>query len=871
MRRAVGVAPESVNSILSRWGSQQLYNINAISLYRFNGKRYQYDGRNLFQNGTVIKTGGNGSKLTFVTMPPQPGQQDYLFVLGGGWGPFKISPAGTMSSWGIQPPPDRMQVLPGTPDSLVIDTFVSSHSNWTGTNATTADNTTIPPFAASASCLGIAPSNTQAETWYATRSYLSAQNLAYYGDGKPSLLTDLISFWVWMTDPTKFLYLSIQFDVNDGSFTDYYVANIQFVPGATDPRLTGGIAQVVQADGGRWTQVAIAKSQFTRIGTMLNLDWNTVMAIRFQGGLPYGGVGVMLMGLQNLEMTGGDALGTGSAAATGGSVYLYQVTFGNETTGSDSNPNLQPAIANGVAEGPNMLKHIPVSPDPQVGNRKLWRSSALPLGSVSGPLFFLDIIHDNTTTTYTDIFGDIATPYTSTLWVATSTYIAGQLIDGGNGWLFNCSTPGTTGAAQPPWNAPGGYWIPLESNFTVGDTIYDVASGFVLECTKAGLTSNVVPNFGRLAVGGTLTDGTVTWTRIAAPTTADGTVVWTFQGINSPPILGNVQVYLDNAAPDPTVGDAAGPWQNSMVWSRCGNFPGDVFISPPGRPESFGGQQLHVSSTDDPAQKVVVWDVFLWLLSTKKPYQIAGTYPAIAPLDNDADGGGTILPYTVVSVSRVGVFYNSTDGIRLLNNSGSVLVGFQNIAPLLRGQTEEGIPAFNPTWAAQGRYEVYFGDGTTTLALSYAGGDLIITTTSYMWREIGLPMLAAYYERDTGDVQASWGGNVLLYEQEGNQNDGGSAIPLLIQSPGDLPDAAVAFQTQRLYLTAQLNGQTLIPVMIVDGTSYTLPELVGTARKTFELPKQISGRLFDGVQLIGSLTNRIEIFRIEADVWLGNQ
>ena len=79
----------------------------------------------------------------------------------------------------------------------------------------------------------------------------------------------------------------------------------------------------------------------------------------------------------------------------------------------------------------------------------------------------------------------------------------------------------------------------------------------------------------------------------------------------------------------------------------------------------------------------------------------------------------------------------------------------------------------------------------------------------------------------------------------------------------------MAFQTQRLYLTAQLNGQTLTPVLIVDGVSYTLPVLVGTGRKTYELPKQISGRLFDGVRLSGNLTARIEIFRIEADVWLG--
>ena len=238
---------------------------------------------------------------------------------------------------------------------------------------------------------------------------------------------------------------------SDGTYTDYNQPKVQFVPGTVDPGLAGCIQQVLQADGGRWTKVALAKSQFIRIGSTANynLDWSTVKAIRFQGGLPYGGIGAFAAALQDLQMTGGYALGTGPAAASGGSVYLYQVTFGNEITGSDSNPNLQPAVANAVAEGPVTLTNIPVSTDLQVGNRKLWRSSALPLGSVSGPVFFLDIIHDNTTTTYTDVTADIAAPFTATPWVASAAYILNQLIDPGNGWLMKCTTAGTTGASQP--------------------------------------------------------------------------------------------------------------------------------------------------------------------------------------------------------------------------------------------------------------------------------------------------------------------------------------------------------------------------------------------------------------------------------------
>jgi hypothetical protein len=866
LRRATGVSATSVNSITSRWGSQLKYNRAAVSLYRYNNHDFVYTGTQLYQDNTLIKSSFNGARLTFVSMPPQPGQPDYLFILGGGVTPFKISPSGVISNWGIQPPRDGMQALVGPTDALSIDTFVNSAVNWTPINAVISDNAAIPPFGDATNSLLVAPSNTQQTTWYLTRTYGSVQNFAYYGDGRASLQSDLMQFYVWLGDPTKILYLSLQFDVNDGTFTDFYQANVQFVPGTVDPGLAGGIQQVVQADGGRWTQVAIAKSQFIRLGGHLNLDWNTVKAIRIQGGLPYGGVGAFVLGFQNLKMTGSYALGAGPAASRGGSVYLYQVTYGNETTGSDSNPNLQPAVANAVAEGPVTLSKIPVSTDPQVGNRKLWRSSALPPGSVSGPLFFLDKIADNTTTTYTDVTADLAIPFTATAWVASATFILNQLIDAGNGWLMKCTVAGTTGATQPPWNVPGGYWIPLETNFTVGDQIFDVASGFVMQCTQTGLTGNVVPNFASLAVGGSLTDGTVKWTRIAAPTTADNSVTWTFAGINSPPVLGNQEVLLDNAAPDPTVGDAAGPWQNSMVWSRVANFPGDVFISPPGRPESFGGAQIHVSTSVDPMQKVVTWDTFLWGLSTQKNFNLAGTFPAITPVVVD-DAGGTNAPYSVVSVRRVGIIYAGQDGIRKFNNAGIEFIGFEQLAPILNGASAEGIGPFEPTIAFETRFgEVVFTDfnSETSLALSF---ELFRDHPS--WRDMGIVIAAGYFERDTGSVLASFNARTYLLEEPGQFTDGGTAIPFEIQSPGDMATPSAEFQTQRLYLTAQLNGQTLTPVLIVDGVEYTLPILVGTGRKTFELPKQITGRLFDGVRLTGSLTAQVEVYSIFADLWYG--
>jgi hypothetical protein len=97
-----------------------------------------------------------------------------------------------------------------------------------------------------------------------------------------------------------------------------------------------------------------------------------------------------------------------------------------------------------------------------------------------------------------------------------------------------------------------------------------------------------------------------------------------------------------------------------------------------------------------------------------------------------------------------------------------------------------------------------------------------------------------------------------------------------IQTPGDMPDTGAEFTGQRLYITANLNvsnvPQLITPTLIIDGVENVLPPVTNNGRSTIEIPiSKYHGRLFDGVRLDGCLTGRIEIFRIEADIWLGEQ
>src|SRR5215469_10160949 len=105
LRRCVGAAPEPADSVTSRYGSSQLYNLpQVLSLTKYNGVRYQHDGTTLYKNGVSFDNSGyNGGRTTFVQAPPAAGVPNYLFETGGGK-LAKISPAGVLTAWGIQPP-----------------------------------------------------------------------------------------------------------------------------------------------------------------------------------------------------------------------------------------------------------------------------------------------------------------------------------------------------------------------------------------------------------------------------------------------------------------------------------------------------------------------------------------------------------------------------------------------------------------------------------------------------------------------------------------------------------------------------------------------------------------------------------------------
>lgn len=878
LRRATGVAPETTNSVMSRWGSQLLYSaINAIQLYYWNGNRYAYDGSVLYQNGISIKTGFDGTRLTFNAMPPQIGLDDYLFILGGGQTPFKIDPSGNITNWGIVAPPNQMNITNAPQDQIVIDSFDSSASNWTHSNAAVSNNST--EFITGTGSLQVNPVAGQIP-WRIVQTWASLQNWSgYTASGAISLETDVIQFWIFYGGDFNVTWLEIDIDVDDGTFRkNFYTFAIGFATPIATKQPAHIVNETLNFQPGQWQQITIAKSQFNRTGNELQFDWSSVKAWRFSGG---GGQTFLL--LDNLTLSGGCAMGAGPAVGNGGSEYDYYVVYRNTITGSQSNPQPDPAKVFNVQLNRTNLAQIPTSSDAQIGARDLYRSQALTNEPPGATAFYLDTIYDNTTTTYLDQTADESIPRATTPWqksvaVPPNSAGFGYYIDGGNGYYFKLTTAGTTGSVPPTWIVPSTSWS-ANTQFYLNETVGPrKANGQFWKVTTAGKSGILEPNWAASpTLGATITDGTVVWTNQSLQTTTDGTVVWTFQGINSTPVLGNDELLFDNAPPLATYGDAWGPHAGSMFWCRDSavGAQGNLYASPPGRPESVG-QIYQITHTDDPTQKVVGWDSALWLFSTQRALQLVGNYPQIAPQDVNY-ALGTNVPYTIVPVQAVGIIYWAPDGVRVMNWSGSRLIGFEQLSPIFRGQQEESMLSpwssiSGPVFAALMRDEILFSDGAQmTLALSYDG----IFGQPPLWRVPGLVITAAYYEAQTGEIQAAFGGNIYFYEKPTLLSDGGTAIPFEIQSPGDFPDSGAEFTTQRIYIT--MNATTdggpvsLTPTLIVDGTSYTLPAISGTNRQTYELSPKVAGRFFDAIRLTGSLLGRVEVFRIEADVYLGEQ
>jgi len=434
LRRAKGLHRLRTTTLRSRWGSTLLHSLNAHSLSRFNDVRFQGASTSLYRAGSSILSGLDGTRLSFVKMPPTVDVDltvtpiaDYLFVTGGGL-VRKVDPNGAVTNWGIAAPPNGFTAVKAAQKSKSIDAM-NSAASWAGSSATLTDEATIKQEGANSMKMVVAASTV------GIASKAIAVDLSIFGASEASPDEDYISVWVRVDNPSNLEYLQIQFDISGGAFATNFYSRTIFadadIPPATqfitqqmgiasigdigsdeelfieeqdDTELGAGLVSIVESTRildslgqtsittaqGAWIKLRIPKAAFQKMGSSSN-TWANVAAVRLTA--KTNSRGQVAIYWDDIRMIGGGGGLLGK--------YKYKVTFRNTATGSRSDANSTAVEVKDVERQSVSLANLPISPDAQVNQREIWRTVG------NGTLFFrAGTVNNNTTTIFTDNVAD---------------------------------------------------------------------------------------------------------------------------------------------------------------------------------------------------------------------------------------------------------------------------------------------------------------------------------------------------------------------------------------------------------------------------------------------------------------------------------
>jgi len=320
-----------------------------------------------------------------------------------------------------------------------------------------------------------------------------------------------------------------------------------------------------------------------------------------------------------------------------------------------------------------------------------------------------------------------------------------------------------------------------------------------------------------------------------------------------------VELPVDSGPPKDTFEDCAGPHDGRMWWGRdtASGAEGRIYFSPTGKAESVEGF-IDVTESDNGVQKIIPWSGNMYAIAKTSFYEISGVgTAAVFTIRELSASPGTVQPFTVMPTPG-GIMYQAQDGIMVFDGILSKRVKMEQIISIFKGETTEGISAFNGTSATVTEQEYMISDGTTTLAYNFS---------REIWRNVGVGCNALFYEKDTGKIQASFQSNTLLLEDDGKVQDNTTAISIEWETP-HIPTAEDQKSIlRRLIIDADTQDESLTPTIIIDGVSTTLPDLVSSSRKTTTLGVMKAGNTM-GLRLNGDVSKQVEIFRILFDAYV---
>lgn len=395
------------------------------SITRFNDLRYVGAGTDVYRNGVSIFTNATSDVLTFQRIPPGNTQPDQLFWSGGGR-TRKSTSAGVVTNWGIDAPPNGFTGALVAQLTKTVELFENS-ADWAvvGVGVTVANSATIKQEGVNALRVNV-PVDT-----IAMLTKASTLNLAQFTVAGDTSNEDIIELWVRVDgDSAGIDYITLRFDVDAANFaTNYYEftfppraitvnnmvqtgigANsgvnadeagfLANVGGSEDSGGTESSPSAADSDPGQgtdafvassttWTRLRIGKSRFLRSGNSAT-TWADVTAVQLL---------IKTNALSSVTCYFDYARMRGGAGLRGD--YQSLVTFDNTITGARSNSNPTPAVVRQNDRQKLSYASLPLSTDPQVNARTLWRTFG------NGTRFFREhVIADNTTTAYVSAVAD---------------------------------------------------------------------------------------------------------------------------------------------------------------------------------------------------------------------------------------------------------------------------------------------------------------------------------------------------------------------------------------------------------------------------------------------------------------------------------
>ena len=817
-RRYDAVDPIDTTTCRSRWGSTALGagigNANIKTLYRFAGHWIWNDSTGkLFKDSTQIASGLNNSVLTFVKMPPQVGDVDYLFIAGGG-NLIKIDQSANVTNWGIVPPSTFPTLALGPQDILQINSFDNDAANWTIT----------------AGGLSKANDNTNFQEGTGSLQITVPKN-------KRGSITKSISI-----DLTNFATASF---VNNHAYNASGVAGEpflgdRFVDSNNNVQVctTSGTSQI--AGTPTWatifgTTTVSGSATFTNFGPK---QASTADIIKFWLGVDEP---------DNLEILEIDFfLGSGTA-----NYFTYQVplstqifTAGSPSQGSGGGPAQQGvATAIALAAGPSASGSVPsgtVAPE-----LTFVTTGSIPgTGTISDPAVRRAVwtaMHKKGKPPHSGP----DTPSWAQINIAKDEFDrqgSNFNLDWNNvtkvRFKFKANTNGVVNVWIDGLQLAGG--IGMEGNYQGVAVFVNTVTGSVsnppLQVNQAYATvksnerqaiewSNVPvsadPQVNARALYRTLGNGALLFfvdlindnsTTIYQDTVADFVGA---AGGNEPKVLGQtvtypIQLEIDNLPPTAGWTKVAGPYEGSIFWCGDPAHPGRLYYSPTGRPEAQENF-IDVTYEDDVLQMPFVFNGSLYVLSLAHLFiieYVQGTSPPLFTYDTVAGAPGTTQPYAVV-VGKQRVTYPNAEGLISFDGYSATPFGMQAVNPLWRGESAESYTAFSPIYGTYGKGEFWFTDGTQTF---------IVSEQTQRWRSLGMGTNALYYAPELTFVAGLITGQTAAVQLEAVNSftDNGTNIPFVVQPGGLLLGEDVNAVVKRLVIDINTAGQTITPTLIVN-------------------------------------------------------